>query len=153
MSTELTRDNDYQFPPYPFPADLGREEWNGTMLDLSSRLRSVEGLSIEYQATVDLLRETAVELIATSLTPDIEAQRLKLDELQTTTDELQALISDALAENFLASAVPLAATIEGVTATHVQQALTVMRAQTKALETINANRREINFASVFFAGQ
>lgn len=88
----LTPENNYQFPPTPAKADLGRNSWNAVMGSLSARLVALEAKRTELQDLIDDLSFNGQQRIDEAISPLIEAQE---QELAALSDLVQQAIIDA----------------------------------------------------------
>lgn len=79
--TDLTPENNYQFPPTPAAAMLGREAWNAVMASLSGRLVTLENKRSELQDLIDDLSFNGQQRLDEAIGPLIEAQELELEAL------------------------------------------------------------------------
>lgn len=95
--TDLTPENNYQFPPTPAKAMLGRDNWNAVMDSLSARIRELEAQRTDLEdlmADLSYNAQTRVDEAISPLIADVEerinAVNLQLDELQGTVDDILA---------------------------------------------------------------
>lgn len=86
MSTPLTRENDYRFPPHPSQAELNRENWNAVFADVADRLRGIEGKGTELDELIADLRLFGLQRLDTAIVPLIEQTTDQLTVLRALVD-------------------------------------------------------------------
>lgn len=92
MSTVLSRDSDYQYPPQPAPAPWTREIADAVHLDIAQRLRALEAKRTELQDLVDDLSFFGIQRLDSAINPLIA-------EVTAEVAALQKAVADTLAAN------------------------------------------------------
>lgn len=79
--SDLTAENNYQFPVTPAPAVLGRDDWNAVMASVSGRLVALEDKRSELQDLINDLSFSGQQRLDAAIEPIIEDIERRLAEL------------------------------------------------------------------------
>src|SRR5690554_5561724 len=97
-SEVLNAETDYQFPAPPAPALLDRENWNGVMASLSTRLKALEAVNTGIEAIKQQLSALGLGIINESITPLIDDVEANVATLQGQVGALATTIINMIAD-------------------------------------------------------